>query len=255
MKNIVKGMAPDVLREYAIRYPEHSWIQFRKVKARRLPVQQQLLRDQGGLCAYCEIDLKAASGHAQADLRVEHFHPKSDTLGGHNWHLDWNNLFAVCHGGSRADIVDAARRHTSPDHSCDVPKDSHDWDALILNPLQLPAFPALFRYDRSTGAMQVDTENCRAIGVDIARAQATIDLLRLDSQRLRNLRKPVLDKLNEQLRRMVHAGRPLADARRLLAGIVLSKNGSQSWPPFLSAMRSYLGKSAEQQLQAIDYIG
>lgn len=118
-----------------------------------------------------------------------------------------------------------------------------------------PAFPSLFRYDRSTGAIQVDLDNCRAAGVDVAKAQATIDLLRLDSQRLRDMRKPVLDKLNEQLRRMVQSGRPLADARRLLAGIVVSKNGNQSWPPFLSAIRNYLGKSAELRLHAIGYLG
>jgi hypothetical protein len=104
-------------------------------------------------------------------------------------------------------------------------------------------------------AIQVDLDNCRAAGVDVAKAQATIDLLRLDSQRLRDLRKPVLDKLNEQLRRMVQSGRPLADARRLLAGVVVSKNGDQSWPPFLSAIRNYLGKSAELRLHAIGYLG
>jgi uncharacterized protein (TIGR02646 family) len=151
MKNIVKGKEPSVLQQYATRNPGHSWSQFRKDRARCLSVQQQLLSDQGGLCAYCEIDLKGASGNAQADLRVEHFHPKSDTLAAHNWHLDWQNLLAVCHGGSRQDIVDAAERYTSPDHSCDVPKADHDWDVQILNPLLLPAFPSLFRYDRSTG--------------------------------------------------------------------------------------------------------
>lgn len=255
MKNIIKGDVPGVLQQYATRYPAGSWDNFRKVKARRLPVQQQLLSDQGGLCAYCEIDLKAASGNALADLRVEHFHPKSDTTEGRNWHLDWQNLLAVCHGGSRADIVDSVERYTSPDHSCDVPKDGNDWDALILNPLLLPAFPALFRYDRSTGAMGVELDNCRAIGIDTARAQATIDLLRLDSQRLRGLRKPVLDKLNEQLRGLVQAGHSTADARDLLARAILSKKDNQSWPPFLSAARNYLGKSGEQQLTAIGYVG
>lgn len=255
MKNIVKGAEPLALVQYAAAHPHNSWEQFRKNKPRRNAVQQQLLVDQGGLCAYCEINLKPAIGNAKADLRVEHFHPKSDQTTGHNWHLDWQNLLAVCHGGSRPDIVDAAQRHTSPNHSCDVPKEDNDWDAIILNPLQLSASPCLFRFDRSSGAMQVDPNNCLAATVDVAKAQATIDNLQLDSARLRNLRKPILDQLNQQLHNMVQAGLPLDEARQRLARATLTKSANQRWPAFFSAIRNYLGEAAEQQLQAVGYRG
>lgn len=255
MKNIVKGAEPLALTQYAAAHPHNSWEQFRDKKPRRNAVQQKLLVDQGGLCAYCEIDLKPANGNAKADLRVEHFHPKSDQTAGHNWHLDWQNLLAVCHGGSRPDIVDAAQRHTSPNHSCDVPKEDNDWDAIILNPLQLPASPGIFRFDRSNGAMQVDQHKCQIATVDIAKAQATINNLQLDSPRLRNLRKPILDKLNQQLRSMVQSGLPLHEARQRLARAILTKCPNQQWPAFFSAIRHYLGEAAEHQLQAIGYRG
>jgi uncharacterized protein (TIGR02646 family) len=218
-------------------------------------VQQRLLSDQGGICAYCEIDLKGSDAHAHADLRVEHFHPKSDRSTPHNWHLDWQNLLAVCHGGSQRDVVDAAQRFTSPDHSCDVPKLDNDWDALICNPLHLPARPALFRFERSSGAMNVDRAACLAAGVDAERAQATIGNLQLDGRRLRDLRKPVLEKLNEELYSLTAAGMPLPDARQRLARILLRRDAEGRWPAFFSAIRSYLGEAAEQQLRAIGYRG
>jgi len=255
MKNIVKGAEPNALKQYVTAHPNNSWKQFTGKEPRRSAVQQQLVSDQGGICAYCEIDLKPAAGNTQADLRVEHFHPKSDKATGHNWHLDWQNLLAVCHGGSQADVVDPALRHTSPNHSCDVPKGNNDWDTVILNPMQLAANPCLFRFDRSTGAIQVDPHNCQTATVDIAKAQATVDNLHLDSARLRNLRKPVLDQLNQQLLSMVQTGMPLEEARQRLARVLLTKNANQRWPAFLSAIRHYLGEAAEQQLQAIGYRG
>ena len=152
-------------------------------------------------------------------------------------------------------MVDAAQRFTSPDHSCDVPKEDNDWDALICNPLHLPVQPSLFRFERSSGAMNVDRAACLAAGVDEARAQATINNLQLDGKRLRDLRKPVLEKLNEQLYALTTAGMPLFEARERLARILLCRDAEGRWPAFFSAIRSYLGEAAEQQLRTIGYQG
>lgn len=255
MKNIVKGAEPNALKNYTAINPNNTWKQFAGKKPRRRSVQQQLISDQGGICAYCEIDLRPAVGNSKSDFRVEHFHPKSDQVAGHNWHLDWKNLLAVCHGGSQADVVEPTVRHTTPNHSCDVPKGNNDWDTVILNPTQLASYPSLFRFDRSTGAVQIDQGNCQAANIDIAKAQATVDNLHLDSIRLRNLRKPVLDQLNQQLLSMVQTGTPLEEARQRLARALLTKNANHHWPAFFSAIRYYLGRAAEQQLQAIGYRG
>ena len=52
-------------------------------------------RDQGGLCAYCELNLDSDNE------QVAHFHPKSDTTTPRNWALAWMNLWLACKGGSQ----------------------------------------------------------------------------------------------------------------------------------------------------------
>ena len=255
MKNIVKGSEPDKLMTYRENSPQGTWDNCKNNRNRRKEIQQKLLADQGGLCAYCEVDLKAGSVAEVADFRVEHFHPKSDTATSHNWHLDWSNLLACCHGGSRSDIVDAANRFSSPDHSCDVPKDNKNWSDIILNPLQLPAFPSLFSYTRDTGSININSEHCATASVDPVIAQNTIDKLSLDAERLKRLRKPVLNKVNDELRAMVNQGIDLTVARKTLAKAYLCQNNNGHWPAFFSALRDYLGDAAEKQLSAINYTG
>ncbi|WP_019935910.1 retron system putative HNH endonuclease [Oceanimonas smirnovii] len=265
MKKVLKGKEPDQLKRYRADFPDHNWKQCtqggstktrkQEIRVRRQQIQQQLREDQGGLCAYCEIDLRPAASDGVADLRVEHFHPKSDNSTDHNWHLDWQNLLACCHGGSRPDVVEAGVRYSSPDHSCDVPKAEQNWDNLILNPLQLPASPCLFKYQRANGAILVNIEHCQQAGIEQARAQATIENLRLDADRLRRLRKGELDRINELLRNLVQQGKSVEAARSHLARALLRKDSEQQWPRFFSAIRSYLGRAAEEQLTAINYDG
>ncbi|WP_287605186.1 retron Ec78 anti-phage system effector HNH endonuclease PtuB [Thiothrix sp.] len=258
MKNITKGAQPDKLLNYQQQNPNNDWDQFRRKKPSYQQVKQQLLTDQGGLCAYCEIDLKQATHTTDKDdFRVEHFHPKSDHTTEHNWNLDWNNLLGCCHGGSRADVAEANLRFTSPDHSCDIPKGNHDWDNHILNPLHLPAFPAVFSFSRSDGAMSVQEMNCLSAGIDENKAQQTIDLLHLDiaAGRLRRLRKATLDAINASLQNELKKGVSVQEARIKLAQRLLRRNADDHWPRFFSAIRSYLGEAAEEQLKAINYQG
>ncbi|MDO8844772.1 retron Ec78 anti-phage system effector HNH endonuclease PtuB [Methylicorpusculum sp.] len=254
MKKVQKGAEPKLLESYRIGNPGNSWSQYRRNTDRRDQIYDQLRSDQGGLCAYCEIDLKPKNASEAADFRVEHFHPKSDISTSHNWHLDWQNLLACCHGDSRPDVVDAGSRFANP-HSCDVPKGENDWDNLIFNPLHLPAYPCLFQFNRSDGSISVNVANCNNADVDITKAQATIDNLNLDGVRLRNLRKPVLNQLNLQLRILVESGYTVDDARNRLAQAALKKDNNTHWPAFFSAIRDYLGAAAEKQLAAINYNG
>ena len=254
MKKTPKSAVPPRLVAYVAATPNNTWDQLTEKKGRRKAVQAVLKSDQGGLCAYCEINMKGKDSSGDADFRVEHFHPKTDISTTHNWHIDWQNLLAVCHGGSRKDVVESATRFTSL-HSCDVPKEDNIWDHVILNPLLIPASPGLFKFDRSTGAMTVNEPQCTQAGVDPIKAQATIDNLQLDGSRLRNLRKPVMDVLNAKLISLVNTGVPLADARQTLASALLKKDDQYHWPPFFSSIRDYLGNAAEQQLRNIGYNG
>ena len=255
MKKIIKGQEPTFLREYQLAHATAPWEQYRKNADRRNQVQEQIREDQGGLCAYCEIDFRRADAFSSADFRIEHFHPKSDNGGEHNWGLDWQNLLGCCDGGSQRDVVDSEKRFTSPDYSCDVPKDNENFDEVILNPLLLPASPNLFTYSRTTGRMEVHIDNCLRAGVDVEKAQNTIDNLRLNAKRLTDLRRPILVHLNRQYNRLVSQGFSAVDARRRLARAILRRNRAGNWPAFFSAIRAYLGKQAEEQLERIGYGG
>ena len=259
MKKINKGEEPQKLETYRTANPNGTWKQYRANNGRREQIQDQLRKDQGGLCAYCEIDLRRLDAGSNSDdvedFRVEHFHPKSDTASEHNWRLDWHNLLACCHGGSNAKVVDAQSRFTSPDHSCDVPKKNQNWDEEILNPLHLPASPCLFKFSRAEGTMIVHTANCRTAGIDEQKAQNTIKKLRLDAKRLKRLRKAELDRVNQVLQGLVHNGMDVRTARNKLAKALIRKDAKGNWPRFFSALRDYLGSAAEEQLRNIGYIG
>ena len=100
MKRVYKSPAtPERLCSYVKAFPDETWEHFRRRNRRGYrEVKQQLLQDQHGLCAYCEISIKLAEFEDNVDdFRVEHFFPKVATqLEKHNYHLDWHNLLGVC---------------------------------------------------------------------------------------------------------------------------------------------------------------
>ena len=257
MKKILKGAEPELLSNYRRINPNNNWDQFRQSKPRKTQTKAAIIEHQGGLCAYCEIDLKLAPANAneEDDFRVEHFHPKSDDSESRNWSLDWHNLLGCCHGGSSREVTDAANRFTSPDNSCDVPKGDNNWDDIILNPLGLPAFPVIFSFSRSDGSIRIIQEHCKTAHVDETKAQQTVDKLLLDSNRLKRLRETVLNNINAQLQRKVADGMSPAQARTDLAQRLLRKDSNGCWPKFFSAIRYYLGDAAERQLESIHYNG
>lgn len=263
MKKIVKGEEPSLLERYRTVSPNNDWTHCQQSKSRKRQIQEHLRSDQGNLCAYCEVDLLRTPGvtnnadcDVRDDFRVEHFHPKSDTSTGHNWSLDWQNLLACCHGGSYRGVADAANRFTAPDTSCDVPKGDKNLDGLILNPLtDIPAFPPLFTFVRSTGEIKVHKENCTSANVAIEKAQRTIDELHLDADRLKTLRRATLNALHSQMGNKLAAKMSIDDALASLAKATLRKNAQGEWPQFFSSIRSYLGSAAETHLRNIGYDG
>ncbi|BCH58370.1 hypothetical protein RvVAR0630_09940 [Agrobacterium vitis] len=258
MKRINKGQEPRSLEQYRAANPTSNWKLCVADQDRRDEIQNHLRQDQGGICCYCEIDLIPANV-GKADFRVEHFHPKSDTSTEFNWHLDWQNLFCCCHGGSEKYVNSAEARFTSPDTSCDVPKEDNDWDSLIFKPSDLPAFPGIFKFHRVDGSdqisIEVDDKGCTAAGVDLTIAKQTIDMLKLDAPRLKRLRKVELDYLNEIVERSLEAGKEIEEILRELTLSQLVKDEDGNWPSFFSAKRSYLGHAAEQHLRTTGYNG
>lgn len=76
MKRVYKSKEePELLRQYRMHNPEETWEHFRR-RCRRgyKQVREAILRDQHGLCAYCEVGIKLAEEEGEVDdFRVEHF--------------------------------------------------------------------------------------------------------------------------------------------------------------------------------------
>ncbi|NJK31504.1 MAG: TIGR02646 family protein [Deltaproteobacteria bacterium] len=99
MRRVKKGAEPACLAEVRREVErveseagsrlDDRWAQ---VKDCKLEIQRALIRDQGGLCAYCGGRL------TQKKMKVEHFVPRSaeqDLI------LDWSNLLGCCNGEYR----------------------------------------------------------------------------------------------------------------------------------------------------------
>lgn len=271
MKRVLKPSEPPALTSYRSAVPDSTWQAMKSDTAFNGPVayndcRSQLIANQGGLCAYCEIDIR---DNAPLKCRVEHFHPKSDIAPAHNWALDWGNLLGVCAGGSYA--------HTStPGHylfptnanlSCDAHKDqmiqsgklSEQCDGWILNPAQLQASPTLFKLEMSTGKLQPNLGVC-AISppwpnnqhADLqALVQHTIDMLNLNCDRLIQARRRIIWDIEHNKKKQRDAGHTPQQGMNNLVQYYLR----QCWPGFFTTIRLCLGATVEAHLTNIRYQG
>lgn len=260
MKKIKKHFEPQELKKYRDLNPEDGWKKGFKSNAGKKPnqdVRDALIFEQKGLCVYCEIDLKNGHGNALSDFRVEHFFPENPELSdirddNINYALLWENMFGCCCGGNTKSVIDNTNRYTNPDFSCDVIKENHDWTSELLNPLtDIPSFPLIFDFNED-GEIKVSTK----CPTDIkTKAEQTIKLLRLDSERLIKFRKSTIDTLREQLIISESAGIELEDALTELARTFLEVNHEGYYEAFFSTIRWYLADEAEKILIKNNYDG
>ena len=254
MKRVYKSKEePELLRQYRLHNPEETWEHFRR-RCRRgyKQVREAILRDQHGLCAYCEVGIKLAEEEGEVDdFRVEHFYPKNATQEhGHNYHLDWRNLLGVCHGGSQPYVPDPEWRYSSQkrDRSCDVPKGGREITKYILNPLKIPGKIRLFRYAEHSGRMYVDEDTCPK---DLqGKARSTISELNLNAPRLMRMRREVIHTLEDQISDELSKGRELDEVLEMLATICLVPDYNGVTLPFFSVIRWYLGEAAEEVIRS-----
>lgn len=148
------GPVPEALREFCRHNTDcRSWEHFyHNYGFLYKELKQELFTRQGYLCAYCETKLPVM---AQAMQRIEHFHPKEDMSGEHNWTFDWQNMLGVCMGGTQD-------RPLSDIH-CDASKEQYctaeTCEGYILNPLTMPE-TCLFSLNRMTGELHADADAC-----------------------------------------------------------------------------------------------
>lgn len=262
MKKVKKSPdCPTILRDFLNFRPDGTWELFtQSEQAGKQEVQNQLVKDQHGLCAYCEIEISPGKkSRGLGDFRVDHFHPKRRPPNPPpNWDLEWTNLLAVCCGGSQK-YLDEADRYTHPDFSCDVPKADRCLDGIILNPLQIETPDLLFSYDE-------DGRMVPASGLPppvATQAAMTIEILRLSelpdqappATRLDTRRRGVIAGLRIQLEQLVGAGLSIDEAATEVAEAVLTLDPNDTWPQFFSCIRWYLGPAAEARLTSLGYDG
>jgi len=256
MKKINKSaIEPTQLTSYRAVKPEANWDGLRKKITRYKALKKQLIQDQKGLCAYCEIDLALADKRDQGidDFRVEHFHPKNPHKPPPNHALEWKNLLGVCLGGSQRNVIENRFMHS--DYSCDVPKSNNNWVKVILNPLyDVPAFPRLFQYieqGKDAGKIEVDLKLCPPHLQK--KAQKTIDKLKLNATRLKRFRATVIKHFRSSFDKLTRSGLSEDEALEELAEVYFDLN--QHWPPFFTCIRWYLADKAEERLKEIGYSG
>lgn len=256
MKFIAKRPEPGCLTSfnhdnpYSVGSHNAQWGLLKALPEYQTQIVDPLLFDQGHLCAYCENSILRRDGIGGIqDIGIEHFHPKSSNEGGHPWVSRWSNLFAVCLGGSNANVVDPDERFGDPEKelSCDKKKENKVLDETILNPLQIPSEYCLFTFHRSNGKLSVNGENCRAAGVDVNLVEQSIEELNLNAVRLCRARSRVLTEVNNLIRKLVEEGSTLAEAREKMARVRLVKK-ENTYFPFFTACRSYLGAGVEKIL-------
>lgn len=271
MKRVLKGNEPTSLTNYRKTEPQSSWQQmkddpFSGGKKAYLDCRENLIDGQGGLCAYCEIDIR---DNNPLKCRVEHFHPKSDITPGHNWALDWVNLLGVCAGGSYAYNSEPGHHLEPTDEnlSCDAHKDRmiqsgkllDKCEGWILNPVQLVAFPSLFRLEISSGKLTADPTTCAASaplpGNEHATVEAlvehTIAMLNLNCDRLNQARKIILWDIERNIKKQRDAGLSPQHGMMNLA----QRYFRLQWQGFFTTIRFRLGDAAESRLAEIHFQG
>ena len=287
MKKTIKGLCPTSLSAFVLRAPLGTWDEFCEDAHRKKETQQRIFSDQRGICAYCEINMADPSTEylpqdgvgdlPQNDFRVEHFHPKNDISEPHkNWALDWHNLLGVCCGGDERCVYPPERfakningKSDTKNHHCDSKKGKKVLDDKILNPLDIPPFPCLWKsiddFSRRCIYLQPANEACNSVdpGIDpsiLSRAQRTIDELNLNCNLLAKFRWRTIDAINKRIRYYQRKGKKFDEAVKLVMKQTFDNTPNvdgvlPNWPPFFTTIRSYFGRIAEDRLHAINYQG
>lgn len=264
MKRVCKGSPPETLIEFIMGYPDATWEQMCDENTHAAnDCRVNAVHDQCGLCAYCE---RKISSDDPLHRRIEHFHPKSDKAGSHNWGLDWVNMLAVCDGGSRRSPKEGTYYPLPGNLSCDEHKNHminkkklhSDCEGYVLNPLDVPPFPNLFTLDMSTGYLKPDEDACAAVEVrenayntTAELVSNTIDILNLNCDRLAEKRRRLIWNINRNIKTLRDYKVPPSE----MHGKLVDRYFKSKWPEFFTTIRCCLGSAAEEFLLYTNYVG
>ncbi len=179
----------------------------------RDPIRIALVRDQGGLCAYCQRRITAGEDPTtgRSQMKIEHWIPRTVSA---DHHLTWSNLLGVCLGVSRESADAPPDRMT---HHCDTSRGDHK---LFLHPVQGqgPDPRDHLQYTKG-GEVKAAAKN--------AHVEGDICALNLNAWRLRRGREVVFKELWERLERSgfsTNKLRRLARMHRIVAGTTVPEH-------------------------------
>jgi uncharacterized protein (TIGR02646 family) len=248
---------PECLRDYRTQNPHGTWDEFKDESqacySGQRGILQTLVQDQSGVCAYCEATV------TNSDRQVAHFHPKSDSTTAKNWHLDWDNLWLACKGGTNAMLAAETSRFLPPvkdNRSCDEATESRVIDEQVIHPHDIPAFPRIFRFHTSADCVEirVDEENCGVAAIDIGKAEMNVTVFNLNCRRLTAARMEAFAEIERQVKRL--RTRPdRTEKLQMLARAQLAKRDDGTWPAYFTMIRWRFGKLAEDYLHSINFQG
>ena len=271
MKRVLKSPTPQMLQKYISIDPNASWQQMRDDNNRggyqtAHVCRDQAIRDQYGLCAYCEQKMileKEITPEESLHCRVEHFHPKSDRNEEHNWDLDWENMLAVCDGGSVSTKEQKESFPLPKNLSCDAHKErkmnrSITCEGFLLNPLDIPSFPNIFKLDKGTGYFEPDENTCGAVDIlinnyatTVELVNNTIEILNLNCDRLTEKRLLLVRNIEHNKKSLRQKGISAAD----MPGKLIQRYFTDRWPAFFTTLRCCIGPAVEEHLKSINYQG
>jgi len=175
-------------------------------------------------------------------------------------------MLAVCDGGSGSS-QDEQKTHPLPKNlSCDAYKDRLvqmgglpvACEGYLLNPLDIPAFPQLFAFEKGTWCLKPDEEGCAFVDIPGNAYETTKELvsftinnLNLNCDRLKDLRKRLVYNVERNIKKLRESGYKPADMPERL----VQRYFRNKWPEFFTTLRCLLGDAAEEYLASINYQG
>jgi uncharacterized protein (TIGR02646 family) len=250
MKRVLKSTEPPELEKYKQRYSSQfrKWKDLKKNTETYNAVRNTLVKDQKGLCAYCEITLN------EKNRSVEHFIPCNQSTKENNYDLDWSNMLAICcppGGLTENDLKNLGLPHNFP--CCGKSKNDFVSDGRLLNPLELSNL-CLFRFNNEDGEIKPDETVCKQVGIPIENAHFTIETLGLNVQRLKDKRLVLIEEITEELDELDDGIIDPIDLDKKIAEMYFG-DGTKNWPRFFTTIRWMLKEGAEQHLKEISYSG
>lgn len=223
MKHIIKNNEPPTLRAHretpgsTYDGPQEDW-------------QEQLLIEQGGLCAYCMGRISIDRTGGRPHMEIEHYYPRQTYPAKR---LLWRNMLGVCNGklgnAPHCDKTDMVNRIRGKLHG--------DVNLAILNPLTFDDSEGRLTYSFS-GEIKSNSNN-PDVEEDLCR-------LNLNDPKLKGFRKDAIDRARQLLEKKYPDKKWNQNVFLQEIEIWESRNSDHLFQPYCQAAMWYLNWMAQR---------